>query len=105
MSRRLIAIAVSACVTVATVGLSCEHASAALPTAPPLAPPASSAGAWFAGGFIGFVGLLNLYDIFRRTSCSGDFLGFGGPGFTSPITPAMSIISPPKCAKARQLKQ
>ena len=104
MSRRLIAIAVSACVTVATVGLSCEHASAAFPAAPALAsPPATSA--WFAGGFIGFVGLLNLYDIFRRTSCSGDFLGFGGPGFTSPITPAMSIISPPKCAKARQLKR
>jgi hypothetical protein len=66
-----------------------------------------AAGAAATGGFIGFVGLLVTYDLIRRTSCSGDFLGLGGPGFTSPITPAMSIITPPTCGhvpKARHRK-
>jgi hypothetical protein len=60
----------------------------------------STAGAAATGGFIGFVALLVTYDIIRRTSCSGDFLHLGGPGFSTPITPGMSIISPPKCAPA-----
>jgi hypothetical protein len=66
-----------------------------------------AAGAAATGGFIGFVGLLVTYDIIRRTTCSGDFLNLGGPGFTSPITPAMSILSPPICGhvpKARHRK-
>jgi hypothetical protein len=57
-----------------------------------------AAGAAATGGFLGFVGLLVTYDIIRRTTCSGDFLNLGGPGFTSPITSAMSIITPPVCA-------
>jgi hypothetical protein len=59
----------------------------------------ASAGAGAAGGFIGFVGLLVTYDLIRRTTCSGDFLQFGGPGFTTPITPAMTVL-PPRCAPA-----
>ena len=56
----------------------------------------ASAGAGAAGGFIGFVGLLVTYDLIRRTTCSGDFLQFGGPGFTTQITPAMSVL-PLRC--------
>jgi hypothetical protein len=59
----------------------------------------ASAGAGVAGGFIGFVGLLVTYDLIRRTTCSGDFLQLGGPGFTTPITPAMTVL-PPRCAPA-----
>ena len=74
-------------------------APAPVPMPVPIAAGTSSAaGAAATGGFIGFIGLLVTYDIIRRTSCSGDFLRLGGPGFTTPITPGMSIISPPKCA-------
>lgn len=67
----------------------------------------SAAGAAVAGGFIGFVALLDIYDIVRRTSCSGDFLGLGGPGFDQPITPLMNVL-PPMCQtapKARHKKK
>lgn len=33
-----------------------------------------------------------LYDLGRRTNCQGDTLGLGGPGFTSPITPATGNV-------------
>ena len=57
----------------------------------------AGAGAAITGGFLGFVGLLVSYDLIRRTTCSGDFLQLGGPGFTQPITPAMTVL-PPRCA-------
>lgn len=60
------------------------------------------AGAGGAIGFIGFVGLLVAYDLIRRTSCSGDFLALGGPGFTQPITPDQNILAPPKCFPVRK---
>jgi hypothetical protein len=56
------------------------------------------AGAAAAGGFIGFVGFLAIYDLIRRTTCSGDFLRMGGPGFTEPIRPGMNVL-PPQCKK------
>jgi hypothetical protein len=37
------------------------------------------------------------YDLLRRTTCSGDFLGLGGPGFTTPITPASGNVMIPQC--------
>ena len=58
----------------------------------------TGAGAAVTGGFLGFVGLLVSYDLIRRTTCSGDFLQLGGPGFTQPITPAMTVLPPPRCA-------
>jgi hypothetical protein len=70
---------------------------------PPLHPPVvhgggSGAGAAAAGGFIGFVGFLAIYDLIRRTTCSGDFLGMGGPGFSEPIRPGMNVL-PPQCRR------
>ena len=56
----------------------------------------AGAGAAVTGGFLGFVALLVSYDLIRRTTCSGDFLQLGGPGFTQPITPAMTVL-PPRC--------
>lgn len=32
------------------------------------------------------------YDLARRTNCQGDVLGLGGPGFSSPITPATGNV-------------
>jgi hypothetical protein len=48
----------------------------------------SGAGAAAVGGFIGFIGFiaaLDIYDSIRRTTCVGDFLNFGGPGFSEPL--------------------
>ena len=72
------------------------------PPPPPVvgAGTSSAAGVAAATGFIWFVGSLVAYDIIRRTSCSGDFLNLGGPGFTSPITSTMSIITPRICSSA-----
>jgi hypothetical protein len=53
-------------------------------------------GAGAAGGVIGVAAFFVVYDLIRRTSCSGDFLGLGGPGFSTPIT-VENIITPPKC--------
>jgi hypothetical protein len=73
----------------------------ALAPPPPPAGAAASAGAWWVGGFIGIVAALDLYDIIRRTTCSGDFLNLGGPGFTSAITPPMNVL-PPQCRPPRR---
>jgi hypothetical protein len=69
------------------------------PPAPIVVGSSAGAGAAVTGGFIGFVALLVSYDLMRRTTCSGDFLQLGGPGFTQPITPAMTVL-PPRCAPA-----
>ena len=77
-------------------------ASSAMPVPvvhPVTAGTSSAAGAAAVGGFIGFVALLDIYDIVRRTSCSGDFLGLGGPGFSEPVTPLMNVL-PPMCQTA-----
>ena len=58
----------------------------------------SSVGAAITGGFLGFVAALNLYDIVRRTTCSGDFLRLGGPGFTEPTVGNVMI---PRCPGRR----
>lgn len=44
--------------------------------------------------FLAFVAppLLVAYDLQRRTNCEGDTLGLGGPGFTTPITPATGNV-------------
>jgi hypothetical protein len=55
----------------------------------------SAAGAAAVGGFLGFVAFLDMYDIIRRTTCSGDFLNLGGPGFTEPMPNGNVMI--PQC--------
>ncbi len=66
------------------------------PKVPPVVGGSSAAGAGAVGGFLIVVATLDLYDLIRRTTCSGDFLALGGPGFTSPITPGMNVL-PPQC--------
>lgn len=41
--------------------------------------------------------LIVFYDLQRRTSCIGDPLGLGGPGFSEPIRPGQNVLPPPDC--------
>lgn len=41
--------------------------------------------------------LLVFYDLQRRSSCIGDPLGLGGPGFSEPIRPGQNVKPPPDC--------
>jgi hypothetical protein len=54
-----------------------------------------AAGAGATAGFIGFVAVLVGYDLIRRTTCSGDFLYLGGPGFTEKMPTGNVMI--PQC--------
>ena len=73
--------------------------SACSSSAPPPFTPGTSgvAGVAATAGFIGFVAVLVGYDLLRRTTCVGDFLGLGGPGFTTAITPASGNVMIPQC--------
>lgn len=42
--------------------------------------------------------LLVFYDMQRRSSCIGDPLGLGGPGFSEPIRPGQNVRPPPDCS-------
>src|SRR5262245_49704691 len=71
---------------------------------PPVIPPhttgtSGAAGAGAVGGFIGFVAAIVTYDLIRRTTCSGDFLGLGGPGFTEKMPNSNVMI--PQCPVRR----
>jgi hypothetical protein len=75
---------------------------------PPIIPPihttgtSGAAGAGAVGGFIGFVAILVGYDLLRRTNCIGDPWRLGGPGFTTPITPASgNVMIPRQCVVKR----
>jgi hypothetical protein len=61
----------------------------------------SSAGlaAWLAGGVIGVAAFLGIYDFGRRTTCSGDFLQLGGPGFDRRVVPTDNVLPPVRCSK------
>ena len=71
------------------------------PKPPPIIPhstgASAAAGAGATAGFIGFVAILAGYDLVRRTTCIGDPWGLGGPGFTTPITPASGNVIIPQC--------
>jgi len=70
---------------------------------PPSTPPAAhgggggsgGVGAGAAAGIIGVATFLAIYDLVRRTTCSGDFLYLGGPGFTEPMVRGNVLI--PQC--------
>lgn len=89
------------CVFVATAIVPKAAFAILPPPVPVQAAAGASAGVAVTGGFLGFVGALALYDIIRRVSCSGDPLGLGGPGFSSPMTAAMTVL-PPQCAFAQK---
>ena len=59
-------------------------------------------GPWVAGGIIGVAAFLGIYDVTRRTTCSGDGLHLGGPGFTEPL--GVGNVMTPQCAAAHKVK-
>ena len=73
------------------------------PSIPGPDPISGSPGVGGVGGFIGFVGFLVIYDLIRRISCSGDFLGLGGPGFDKSITAGENVL-PPQCKPILRVK-
>ena len=96
--KKQISAALAAVLVTTTMIPSQSFATIAAPlvivTVPPPSPPppmahgssggAGGAGA-AAGGIIGVAAFLAGYDLIRRTTCSGDFLYLGGPGFTEPM--------------------
>jgi len=78
----------------ATAASPTTAAVAAAPVPPPHVVAQSTAGAWAVGGFIGVVAALDIYDFIRRSTCSGDFLGLGGPGFSEPLKVGMNVLTP-----------
>jgi len=54
-----------------------------------------AAGAGATAGFLGFVAVLAGYDLLRRTTCVGDFLYLGGPGFGEKMPNGNVLI--PQC--------
>jgi hypothetical protein len=73
-----------------------SFAAAPVPTPPILPPGGGGGGGGGAGGIIGVAAFFVAYDLIRRTTCSGDFLHLGGPGFTTRIKVGDSILAPPK---------
>lgn len=69
-----------------------------LPVAPAGVASTSSTGlgAWIAGTVIGIAAFLDAYDFTRRTTCIGDPLRLGGPGFTEPL--GVGNVMKPQCA-------
>lgn len=68
-----------------------------IPPPPPVIPGGGGGGGGGAGGIIGTAIFFDIYDLIRRTTCSGDFLHLGGPGFTTKIRPGDNILIPRVC--------
>lgn len=80
--------------------LATSGARAAIVGPVPAAGAGPAAGGVVATGVIaGIAAFLGIYDFARRTTCSGDPLRLGGPGFTSPIRPSDNVM-PPRCPTA-----
>ena len=95
MKKQISAILIAA--TVATAAFP-SPSFAVIPVPPPHGPPpGGGGGAGGAGGIIGVAAFFVIYDLIRRTTCSGDFLYMGGPGFTTKIKASDTILTPPQC--------
>jgi hypothetical protein len=57
----------------------------------------SSGGLSLVGGIVGIASFLGIYDVLRRTTCLGDPLILGGPGFGQPIRPSDNVLVPRAC--------
>jgi len=99
MKKRVSVILAASLMTTALIP---TQSFAVVPVPPPPVPVVSGggSGAGAAGGVIGVAAFFVFYDLIRRTSCSGDFLGLGGPGFDTPVT-VENVITPPKCGPIR----
>jgi hypothetical protein len=93
------------CLALLLLSSSMTPASALMLPVAPVAPASSSSaglGAWVAGGIIGVAAFLGIYDVTRRTTCSGDVFRLGGPGFTEPL--GVGNVMVPQCSAAHKVK-
>ena len=96
MKKRVSVVLAASLMTTVLIPTESFAMAAVVHPAPIISGGGSGAGAGAAGGVIGVAAFFVVYDLIRRTSCSGDFLGLGGPGFSTPIT-VENVITPPKC--------
>jgi hypothetical protein len=104
MKKCVIAVSAVALMTTAVLP---TQSFAIVPVVPlgPVATGGGGAGAGAAGGIIGVAAFLAVYDLIRRTSCSGDFLGLGGPGFTTPINAGTGNVMIPQCRPIKKKRR
>ena len=100
--RKFACAAIASAFVVTAIAPNAASAGVAPVVAPAVAG-SSTAGAWAAGGIIGVAAFLATYDLIRRTTCSGDFLALGGPGFTEPMPNGNVMI--PQCPTAHKGKR
>jgi hypothetical protein len=99
MKKRISVILAASLMTTALIPTQ-SFALVLVPPTPVIIGGGGGSGAGAAGGVIGVAAFFVFYDLVRRTSCSGDFLGLGGPGFDTPVT-VENVITPPKCGPIR----
>ena len=85
MKKTVLALAVLAALCSVADAKKRTHVTVVKPSPPVVAQPVGMTVA-----AIPVVGMF--YDLARRTNCQGDVLGVGGPGFSSPITPATGNV-------------
>ncbi len=100
MKKRISVILAASLMTTALIPTQ-SFATVPVPPPPVIIGSGGGAGAGAAGGVIGVAAFFVFYDLIRRTSCSGDFLGLGGPGFDTPVTVGQNVITPPNCGPIR----
>ena len=93
--------AILAAALIATAILPGQALALVPPPPPPGPPPGGGGGAGGAGGVIGVAAFFVIYDLIRRTTCSGDFLHLGGPGFTTKIKAGDTILTPPRVLRSK----
>jgi hypothetical protein len=94
--NKVLRVAVASGFVLAAIAPNTASAIVPLPKPVPLVVSSSTAGSAATGGFLGFVAFLAAYDFARRTTCLGDPLALGGPGFSEP-QPAVGNVIPPRC--------
>jgi hypothetical protein len=99
MKKRISVILAASLMTTALIPTQ-SFALVPVPPPPVIIGGGGGSGAGAAVGVIGVAAFFIFYDLIRRTSCSGDFLGLGGPGFDTPVT-VENVITPPKCGPIR----
>src|SRR5690242_10984733 len=96
--KKPISVAIAAAIFATTLIQTPAFAAAPVPPLPP--PPGGGGGgggAGGAGGVIGVAAFFVVYDLIRRTTCSGDFLHLGGPGFDTKIKVGDTVLIPRNC--------
>lgn len=85
-------------------GLALAPTQASASLCPPVVAAGGAASAAPALTVIGIAAFLSAYDFTRRTTCLGDPLGLGGPGFSTAIKPTDNVMIP-QCPTYRKKRR